>query len=137
NIIGAVAFRPFHLLDATVMAVAPPHDACVRPVFAQAFGHVLDDTPDLRALGRARRTKDGDNRGAARNMIDVHRRKAALIVMGVPERKLLATICRLENAPRKTEAARLCAALIDQFGTTVRPGKLEILDIDDTFCAAH
>jgi Transposase DDE domain group 1 len=26
------------------------------------------------------------------------------------------TICRLENAPRKTEAARLCAALIDQFG---------------------
>src|SRR3974390_1681364 len=47
------------------------------------------------------------------------------------------TICRLENAPRKTEAARLCAALIDQFGPTVRPGKLEILDIDDTFCAAH
>jgi hypothetical protein len=28
------------------------------------------------------------------------------------------TICRLENAPRKTETARLCAALIDQFGTT-------------------
>ena len=47
------------------------------------------------------------------------------------------TICRVENAPRKTEAARLCAALIDQFGTTVRPGILEILDIDDTFCAAH
>jgi Transposase DDE domain group 1 len=46
-------------------------------------------------------------------------------------------LCRLENAPRKTEAARLCAALIDQLGTTVRPGKLEILDIDDTFCAAH
>jgi hypothetical protein len=35
-------------------------------------------------------TKDGDNRGAARNTIDVHRRKAALIMMGVPERKLLA-----------------------------------------------
>ena len=50
------------------MAVAPPHDASVRPVFAQAFGHVLDDTPDLRALGRARRTKDGDNRGAARDI---------------------------------------------------------------------
>src|SRR4029077_5365679 len=38
------------------------------------------------------------------------------------------TICRLENAPRKTEAARLCAALIDQFGTTVKPGRLEVLD---------
>jgi hypothetical protein len=47
------------------------------------------------------------------------------------------TISRLENAPSKTEAARLCAALLDQFGTTVKPSKLEILDIDDTFCAAH
>src|ERR1700732_3434763 len=47
------------------------------------------------------------------------------------------TISRLENAPRKTEAAQLCAALIDQVGTTVKPGRLEILDIDDTFCAAH
>ena len=47
------------------------------------------------------------------------------------------TISRLENAPSKTEAARLAAALVDQFGTTVKPGKQEILDIDDTFCAAH
>jgi hypothetical protein len=47
------------------------------------------------------------------------------------------TISRLENAPSKTEAARLCAALVDQFGTTIKPGRLEILDIDDTFCAAH
>ena len=47
------------------------------------------------------------------------------------------TISRLENAPSKTEAARLSTALLDQFGTTVRPGRLEVLDIDDTFCAAH
>jgi hypothetical protein len=47
------------------------------------------------------------------------------------------TISRLENAPSKTEAARLAAALLDQFGTTVKPDKQEILDIDDTFCAAH
>src|SRR5271156_40311 len=47
------------------------------------------------------------------------------------------TISRLENAPSKTEAARFTAALLDQFGTTVKPGELEILDIDDTFCAAH
>jgi hypothetical protein len=33
--------------------------------------------------------------------------------------------------------ARLTAALLDQFATTVTPGQLEILDIDDTFCAAH
>ncbi len=47
------------------------------------------------------------------------------------------TISRLENAPSKTEAARLAAALIDQAGTTVKPAMQEILDIDDTFCAAH
>jgi hypothetical protein len=47
------------------------------------------------------------------------------------------TISRLENAPSKTEAARLAAALLDQFAATVKPGRLEILDIDDTFCAAH
>jgi hypothetical protein len=42
------------------------------------------------------------------------------------------TISRLENAPSKTEAGRLSAALLDQLGTTVKPGKLEVLDIDDT-----
>ena len=47
------------------------------------------------------------------------------------------TISRLENAPSKTEAARLTVALVDQAGTTVKPGEQEILDIDDTFCAAH
>jgi Transposase DDE domain group 1 len=26
---------------------------------------------------------------------------------------------------------------LDQFGTTVRPGRLEVLEIDDTFCAAY
>jgi hypothetical protein len=47
------------------------------------------------------------------------------------------TISRLENAPSKTEAARLGVALLDQFGVTVKPGRMAILDIDDTFCAAH
>src|SRR6266496_3241370 len=47
------------------------------------------------------------------------------------------TISRLENAPSRTEAARLAAALVDQAGTTVKPRKQEILEIDDTFCAAH
>src|SRR5262245_11081464 len=47
------------------------------------------------------------------------------------------TISRLENAPRKVEAARLAGALVDQFCAWVKPRKREILDIDDTFCAAH
>jgi hypothetical protein len=47
------------------------------------------------------------------------------------------TISRLENAPTKTEAARLTGALIDQFCASMTPGKEEIFDIDDTFCTAH
>jgi hypothetical protein len=47
------------------------------------------------------------------------------------------TISRLENAPTRTQAARLTGALLDQFGTSVSPGQEEILDIDDTFCAAY
>jgi hypothetical protein len=46
------------------------------------------------------------------------------------------TISGLENAPRKVEAARLAGALIDQFCCSVKLEKEEILDIDDTFCAA-
>ena len=47
------------------------------------------------------------------------------------------TISRLENAPRKIEATRLTAALIDQYCASVGPGRERILDIDDTFSAAH
>jgi len=47
------------------------------------------------------------------------------------------TISRLENAPTRTQAARLTGALLDQFGMSVSPGQEEILDIDDTFCAAY
>jgi Transposase DDE domain group 1 len=47
------------------------------------------------------------------------------------------TVSRVENAPSRTQAARLTMALIDQFATTVKPGRLNIFDIDDTFCVAH
>ena len=47
------------------------------------------------------------------------------------------TISRLENSPSKTDAARRSAAMVDQFCATVKPGRIEIFDIDDTFCAAH
>jgi hypothetical protein len=46
------------------------------------------------------------------------------------------TVRRLENAPSKTNAARLCMALLDQFCTTVKPGLIEIFDIDDVLCGA-
>ena len=47
------------------------------------------------------------------------------------------TISRLENSASKTGAARLAVALVDQLCAAVKPGRVEIFDIDDTFCAAH
>ncbi len=47
------------------------------------------------------------------------------------------TISRLENAPGKTDAARLGKALVDQFTARVAPAHRDIFDIDDTFDAAH
>ncbi len=48
-----------------------------------------------------------------------------------------ATISRFENAPSRTDAARLACALVDQFTARVRPCHCDIFDIDDTFDAAH
>jgi hypothetical protein len=47
------------------------------------------------------------------------------------------TISHLENAPSRTEAAR--TSLVDESRRepTIRPCKQEILDIDETFSAAH
>ena len=48
------------------------------------------------------------------------------------------TISRLENMPSRTEAARLTAALIDQFCASFATPPAEItLDIDDTLDAVH
>jgi len=47
------------------------------------------------------------------------------------------TISRFENAPTKTDAARLAKALVDQFTARVTPAHRDIFDIDDTFDAAH
>jgi hypothetical protein len=47
------------------------------------------------------------------------------------------TVSRLENAPSRTQAARLTMALIDQFAATVKPRRVNTFDIDDTFCVAH
>jgi hypothetical protein len=55
-VLDTVAFRPFHRVDATAVAVAAPDNPGVRPMSLQALGHVLDDGPHLGALGGARGT---------------------------------------------------------------------------------
>ena len=47
------------------------------------------------------------------------------------------TISRFENAPSRTDAARLACALVDQLTSRLAPCRRNILDIDDTFDAAH
>jgi Transposase DDE domain group 1 len=47
------------------------------------------------------------------------------------------TISRFENAPTKTDAARLAKALVDQFTSQITPAHRDIFDLDDTFDAAH
>ena len=47
------------------------------------------------------------------------------------------TVTRMENAPSKIEAARVTAALVDQFAANIVPGTEAVLDIDDSFYVAH
>ncbi len=47
------------------------------------------------------------------------------------------TISRFENAPTKTDAARLAGALVDQLTAHTSPSFRDIFDIDDTFNAAY
>jgi hypothetical protein len=84
NIIDAIVLRPLHGLDATVMTVAAPHDAGVRPMRSQAFRHVLDDGPHLGALRGARRTQDRHHRRPAKPSQPIWRRCATKTGSSMP-----------------------------------------------------
>ena len=47
------------------------------------------------------------------------------------------TISRFENAPTKTDAAKLAGALVDHFTSHITPAHRDIFDIDDSFHAAY
>ena len=87
---------------------------------SQALRHVLDDGPHLRTLRGARWAQDGHQRRAARHVIDVHRCEATLVVMRVPERKLLAAVRRTERVVDVEDLLRArlhCrAGLVDESG---------------------
>src|SRR6516225_1124399 len=97
---------------------AAPDNPGLRPMSPQTLGHVFDDSPHLRAFRGARRAQDRHHRGATRRVIDMHRCKAALVVMGVPERQLLGAmggtecVVDVENLPRTRFDRR--AELIDK-----------------------
>jgi hypothetical protein len=58
-----------------------------RSMLLQALGDMFDDGSHLGALRGARRAQDRHHRGAARHVINVHRREAALDVMGLASKK--------------------------------------------------
>jgi len=64
-----IAFRPFHSLDAAVVAVAPPHDAGVRPMSPQALRHMFDDRSHLRDY-RAVQASIERRRGAHAHLLE-------------------------------------------------------------------
>ena len=81
---------------------------------------MLDDGAHLRAARGAGRAQNCRHRRAARHVIDVHRRKAALVMMRVPERKLLTAMRRAErvvDVEHRLLARLHCrAGLVDQRG---------------------
>src|SRR5262245_11775556 len=96
NVVDIVVFGPFHHFVTTIVTIPPPDEARLRPVLAYAARDMLDDRPHLRALRRLGGPQDRHHRRAAPHMIDMHGGKAALVLMCIPERKLLATMCRAE-----------------------------------------
>src|SRR5262245_18561340 len=97
NVVSTVVFGPFHRRVASVMPVPAPHQFCLRPVLADTPCDVLHHRPYFATLGRLGSTQDGHHRCAARDVIDVHRRKAALVMMRIPERQLLTAVGSAER----------------------------------------
>ena len=79
------------------MAVAAPHDAGFGQWRRRRLVTCLMTVAASVPLGVSPVAVDLRDRSAARNVIDVHRRKTALVVMRVPERKLLAAMRRAER----------------------------------------
>jgi hypothetical protein len=94
---NAVADISAFLAEKAFVAERIKERAQNKLLFRQPFRHWLDDGPHLGALRGARRTQDRHHRRPARHMIDVHRRKAALVVMRVPERELLGAMRRAKG----------------------------------------
>src|SRR5512145_1982374 len=120
----AIVLAPCHHLVAAIVAVAAPDQTRSRPVPLEAPGDVLDDGPHLRTLRRARGPQDRADGRAALDVIDMHGGEAALVLVRIPERELLAAVRRTERIVDVDDLlpARLhgYAELIDQRAAETR-----------------
>src|SRR5262249_32508 len=90
-------FGPFHHLATAIVTITPPDETRLPPVLAYTARDVLDDGSYLRAFGRPARSQDRHDWRATPHMVDVHGGKAALVLVGIPERQLLAAMRRAEG----------------------------------------
>ena len=97
DVIDAIRFAPSHGLGAGIMAVAAPADARLRPDLPDVAGHVPDDGTNLGPARRLAFTQDDGNRLAGTAFVDVDRQEAALVVIGIEERELLAAMDPVES----------------------------------------
>ena len=75
-----------------VVAVAADQDLDPRPVGADGLDDVAQDEGDLGAARRLAGAQDHGDRLAGARLVDVHRQKAATVVVGMEQGKLLATV---------------------------------------------
>jgi len=97
DVAGTVVVAPVHGLGAAVVTVAAPDDAGPLPGLQDALGQVPDHGAHLAALRRLRRPQDRRDGQARAGVVDVHRGKATLVVVRIPERQLLAAVSGVEG----------------------------------------
>src|SRR5215469_7065901 len=131
NVVDIVVFGPFHHFVTAIVTITPPDDARLRPVLAYPARDMLDDRPHLRALRCLGGPQDRHQRRAAPHMIDMHGGKAALVLVCIPERKLLTTMRRAEC--RRCRGSPLSPA--SRSSRTDRQGPPSTAQ--PPFCAAH
>jgi len=87
-----VALTPAHRLVASVVAVAADQDVDLRPASADGGHDVAQDEHHLGPVRGLAGTQDHRHRLATSGLVDVDRQKAALVVVGMEEGQLLATV---------------------------------------------
>src|SRR6202163_4783348 len=87
--VDAILLAPLHDLRPAVMPVPTDGDARGRPVLPYAADEPAQMATYLDARGGLAGAQQHGNRPAGRRVVDMDRQEAALIVMGVEQRKLL------------------------------------------------
>ena len=92
HVIDLVGLAPCHNLGAAIMTVAAQRDAGFGPVRLDTPVQSADMAGDLGARRRLAGAQQHRHRPAGGGVVDMERQEAALSVMAIPERQLLAAV---------------------------------------------